>query len=108
MGSLLLVARLLAGDAQAHAGHGLAPRLGNRGIALLAMRQPGAARQLAARAPDGVVDGRVDLVLHGAIAWSFSPTPPIDGGTPRVDRVATPNAVDLCRHSTGGAAKRKC
>src|SRR6185312_14754511 len=65
---LVAVVRFLAIDAQPHAGHGLAPRLGDLRVALLAMREASPARQLAARALDGVVDRRVDLVLNGAVA----------------------------------------
>src|SRR5690606_8943382 len=66
--ALLGVARLLALHAQAYAGHGLAPRLGDPGVALLAVLQPGTLWNLAAHALDRVLDGRVDLVLHCAIA----------------------------------------
>src|SRR5690606_4061507 len=64
----LAVQRFLARHAQAHAGHGLAPRLGDRRVAFLAVRQARTLRQAAARALDRVLDGRVDLVLHCGVA----------------------------------------
>src|SRR5690349_11732221 len=66
--ALLLVLRILAGHAQAHAGHRLAACLGDRRLALLAVAQARPLRQLAARALDRVLHGRVDLVLYGAVA----------------------------------------
>src|SRR5688572_368856 len=69
---LLLVMRFLAGDAQAHTGDGLASRFGNLRTAFLAMRQARSLRQLAANALDRVLDGGVDLVLHGAVACPAS------------------------------------
>src|SRR5690606_27190792 len=65
--ALLGIARFLAGHAQAHAGHGLAARFGDRGIAFLAVRQPRPLAKLAARALDRVLDGGVDLVLDRAV-----------------------------------------
>jgi hypothetical protein len=57
----VVVARLLAGHAQAHARHRLAPRLGNGRIAFFAVRQPRTVGRLAARALDRIFHGRVDL-----------------------------------------------
>src|SRR5690606_4029662 len=65
---LFFVARLLAGDAQAHPGHGLPPRFGYRLTALLAVFATWTRAQAAARALDRVIDGRVDLFLDGAVA----------------------------------------
>src|SRR3546814_2561592 len=67
-GFVLRITRLLAVHAQAHPGHGLAPRLGDFHVALLTTTQAGPLRQLAAHSLDRVLDGRVDLVLDGAIA----------------------------------------
>lgn len=52
---VLAIAGLLAGHAQAHAGHGLAPGFGNRRFAVLAMTQARPLRQPAARAADAVL-----------------------------------------------------
>src|ERR1044072_3638300 len=65
---LLAVVRFLAIDAEPHAGHGLAARFGNRRLARFAMRAALPARNAAARALHRVVDGRIDLVLHSAVA----------------------------------------
>src|SRR3546814_9489437 len=65
---VFLVLRFLARHAQAHAGHGLAPRLGDRRVAFFAVTESGTLRQAAARALDRVLDGRVDLVLHSGVA----------------------------------------
>ena len=62
------IVRFLAIDAEAHARDGLAPRLGNLRVAFLAARQARALGNAAARALDRVLDGRVDLVLHRAVA----------------------------------------
>src|SRR5690606_8599026 len=67
-GLLIALAGFLAGAAQAHARHRLAPRLGDRRGAFLAARAAGTLRQLAARALDPVLHGRVDLILHRAVA----------------------------------------
>ncbi len=64
----LAVLGFLAGNAQAHAGDGLAPRLGNLRVALFAALEAGALGQLVAHALDAVLDGGIDLVLHGAVA----------------------------------------
>src|SRR3546814_1407156 len=61
-GFVLRITRLLAVHAQAHPGHGLAPRLGDFHVALLTTTQAGPLRQLAAHSLDRVLDGRVDLV----------------------------------------------
>jgi len=58
----------LAAHAQAHTGHGLAPRLGNGRLAVFAVGQPGAVAQLCAGPLDGVIDSGVDLILDGAVA----------------------------------------
>src|SRR3546814_377212 len=57
-GFVLRITRLLAVHAQAHAGHGLAPRLGDFHVALLTATQAGPLRQLAAHSLDRVLDGR--------------------------------------------------
>jgi len=64
---LFVVVHFLARDAQTHARHGLAARLGDGIVALLASREAGTLRQLAAHPLNAVFDRRVDLVLHGAI-----------------------------------------
>src|SRR5690606_31490046 len=81
---LLAVRRFLAGDAQAHARHGLAARLRNRCVALLAMRTAGTLRQPAARPLDPVLDGGVDLFLHRAVAG------PTGGHGPAPDLLPVP------------------
>src|SRR5262249_29852427 len=65
---LLLIVLFLARHTQAHARHGLAPRLGNRRAALLAMLQARTFAHVAARALDRVLDRRVDLILNGVVA----------------------------------------
>src|SRR5690348_1682310 len=70
-GLFLRIARALAGDAQAHAGHSLAPRFRNRRVAFLTMFQARPRTTFAARARHRISDGRVNLFLHGAF---FCPT----------------------------------
>src|SRR3546814_5758657 len=54
-GFVLHITRLLAVHAQAYAGHGLAPRLGDFHVALLTATQAGPLRQLAAHSLDRVL-----------------------------------------------------
>ena len=61
---LLLVQLRLTTHAQAHTADRRPPRLGNGCLALGAMAQAFARRQLAAGALDGVLDAAVDLLLH--------------------------------------------
>src|SRR6187399_1385437 len=65
---LFLVLVGLARHAQAHAGHGLAPSLGYLRVAFLAALQTRALRGLVTHALDRILDRRIDLVLHGAVA----------------------------------------
>jgi len=65
---LFQVVRLLAGHAKPHARHCLASGFGNGRVALLAVKEPRTLRQFAAGPLDCVLDGGVDLVLHGAVA----------------------------------------
>ena len=57
----------LAAYAQTYAGHGTSPRFRDGCLAFFTMGQPGAVAQLRTGALNGVVDGRVDLVLDGAV-----------------------------------------
>src|SRR5690606_5947556 len=63
-----LVEERLARQAAADAGQRRAPRLGDLVTALLADAQALAGRQPLPRAPDRVLDARVDLFLHGPVA----------------------------------------
>src|SRR3546814_19950500 len=81
-GFVLHITRLLAVHAQAYAGHGLAPRLWDFPVALLTATQAGPLRPLAAHSLDRVLDGRVDLVLDGALACPLA-----HGRTSRGERV---------------------
>src|SRR6185437_8306396 len=63
----LFVMRLLAGHAQAYAGHGLAPRGRNGGVALFAASQARTLAQLLPRPLHRIADRGVDLILHGTI-----------------------------------------
>ena len=65
---LIVVMRLLAVDTQARARHRLAPRLGDRCVALLALHAARPARQPAACTLDRVLHRCIDLVLHRAVA----------------------------------------
>src|SRR3990167_4307135 len=67
---LFFVVLGLAGHAQAHAGDGFAPRLGDGGVTFFAMAQAFATRQLAAGALDGVLNAAVDLLLYRAVIRS--------------------------------------
>jgi hypothetical protein len=68
MPCLLLIAGFLAGDAQADARQRLAPRLWNGLVAFFASRQTWPLRKLAPGTLDSILDGGIDLILHGAIA----------------------------------------
>jgi hypothetical protein len=67
-GTALGILRLLAIHAQAHTRHSFAPCRWDGRIALFAMRHTGTFLQLASRALDRIIDRRIDLVLHCAIA----------------------------------------
>src|SRR5690606_6113283 len=64
----LAVGRLLAGDAAAYTGNGPTPGLRDRRPAILTVAQARTAAQAAARTRHRVLDGRVDLLLYGAVA----------------------------------------
>jgi hypothetical protein len=83
----LFVFGFLTGDAQAHTGNGFATRLGNLGATLLAMSQPRTAGQLLFCTLDRVLNGCVDLILHGSIAGPtrrhlIAPEPTYQGNAP--------------------------
>lgn len=65
--AILFICFGLAPNAQAHAGHGFAARLGYFGIAFLATCEALARRDLATRMLDRVLDRCIDLLLYGAI-----------------------------------------
>ena len=64
---VLPIAPALTPDAQAHAGQRVATACRDLGAALLALVQALAARQPVACALDGVLDARVDLIVHGPV-----------------------------------------
>ena len=66
-GRLPPIAPALTRDAKAYAGQRLSPPLRDPGAAFLTLEQALAARQAAARTLDGILDARVNLILHGPV-----------------------------------------
>lgn len=64
----LQVALFLAGDTQADAGHRHTPRHWNCRIALFAALEARSLREFVASPFDAILDGGIDLILHGAVA----------------------------------------
>src|SRR5579862_2005002 len=62
------VMRVLALEAQSHTGDRVSARLRDLRTAVGAVREAGALRQAALRPADSVLDGRIDLFLHRAVA----------------------------------------
>src|SRR5690606_13605544 len=96
-----LVPFTLAGHAQTHAGQRRAARLGNGGVAFLAMGQALAPGQLATGALDGVLDAAVDLFLYRAVTGPAAGHVAPPEGNP-VRQVCTGQARDASGSGAGG------